>query len=60
MVAKLARAGGNRVSGRMPALVPGERLFVRVTLGDGSIVVGEFRVPQRGEVRSPSSAAKAR
>lgn len=44
-IATLHEAGGNVVTGRASPFKAGERLFVRVTLGDGSIVVGEFRVP---------------
>lgn len=43
-IAALKAAGANSVAGPAPALKPGQRLFVRVRLGDGSIVVGEFLV----------------
>jgi hypothetical protein len=48
-IATLREAGGNAVTGRTAPFVPGERLYVRVTLGDGSIVVGEFRIPNRSK-----------
>lgn len=44
-LAALREDGANTVVGRTAPFAKGERLFVRVTLGDGSIVVGEFRVP---------------
>ena len=42
-LAVLQDAGANTVTGRVRTFAPGERVFVRVTLGDGSVVVGEFR-----------------
>lgn len=43
-LAALKDSGENSVSGPLPRFKPGDRLFVRVVLGDGSIVVGEFLV----------------
>lgn len=43
-LAVLRDAGGNTVTGQVRPFALGERVFVRVTLGDGSVVVGEFRV----------------
>ncbi|APW39577.1 hypothetical protein RD110_22160 [Rhodoferax koreense] len=41
-IASLIPSGQNRVRGAKPVYRAGDRLYVRLTLGDGSIVVGEF------------------
>ena len=41
-IASLVPAGPNSVRGPKPTYRVGDRLYVRLTLGDGSIVVGEF------------------
>ena len=41
-IASLRPSGPNSVQGPKPAYRAGDRLYVRLTLGDGSIVVGEF------------------
>ncbi len=44
-LALLKAFGVNGLAGTSLAFKPGDRLFVRVTLGNGSVEVGEFRVP---------------
>jgi hypothetical protein len=44
-VTPLKAAGGNRLEGPAPGkLVAGDKLMARVTLGNGSVVVGRFTV----------------
>jgi hypothetical protein len=43
-LALLKAFGVNGLAGTSQDFKPGDRLFVRVTLGNGSIEVGEFRV----------------
>lgn len=44
-IGTLKAGGANRLIGRLPALRKGDRLFVRVTFGNGSIEVGEILIP---------------
>jgi hypothetical protein len=44
-LALLKGFGVNGLAGTSLAFKAGDRLFVRVTLGNGSVEVGEFRVP---------------
>ncbi|MBY0410395.1 MAG: hypothetical protein K2Q97_09770 [Burkholderiaceae bacterium] len=44
-IATLVPSGPNSVSGKKPHFDAQDRLYVRLTLGDGSIVVGEFLTP---------------
>lgn len=43
-LAVLKASGGNGLAGTSLDFKPGNRLFVRVTFGNGSVEVGEFRV----------------
>lgn len=41
----LKATGANRLQGKLQAFRRGDRLFVRITFGNGSIEVGEILVP---------------
>lgn len=44
-IGSLTSAGTNSMEGKRASFKTGDRLFVRVVLGDGSIVVGELIAP---------------
>lgn len=41
----LKAQGGNRLQGRLQEFRKGDRLFVRITFGNGSVEVGEIAIP---------------
>ena len=44
-IAVLKGSGGNRLNGKATPPKRGDRVFVRVTFGNGSVEVGEFKIP---------------